>query len=212
MEGGYRMYSRFLSGEEAAHWRGVVEARPELFLAVGGKGGLNLPFSVVGGRQVRQHLPDVLDLMKTRLWETAQEAAGRPLAPIQDPERALRIQHYRGKNEGFRWHYDLSQYSALLTLVNTNGGATEVISPRLSRSLTPLYYLLYPLRQVFSVARCQRIVSEAGDLLILHGSAALHRATAQQDQGERLVLVATFDPVGQRPTPLRDWVARRFNY
>lgn len=88
----------------------------------------------------------------------------------------------------------------------------HVIAPRLSRPLKPLFYLSYPFRQVFSLARYARIIAEAGDLLILHGSAAIHRATARQETGERLVLVATFDPAGRRPTPIRDWIARRVNY
>jgi hypothetical protein len=189
-----------------------VGSRRDAFRAVGGRGGLNLPYSVVDGHRSRECFPGLAELARTRLREAAEETVGRPLAPIRDEKRALRIQLYGGRHEGFRWHLDVSSYSALLTLENTSRGATEVIPPRLTRLLTPLYYPFYPLRQLFSAVPHRTICSEPGDLLILHGRAVLHRARALADEGERLVVVAAFEPVGCRPTPVGDWLARNFNY
>ena len=212
MKDGYRLRPRFLSGEETDRWRQKVSARRDVFQAVGGRGGLNLRYSVVDGHRSREHFPELVELAETRLREAAEEAAGRFLAPIGDEKRALRIQLYGGRREGFRWHKDVSAYSALLTLENTSRGATEVLSPRLTRLLTPLYYLFYPLRQIFSVLPHRTLHSAPGDLLILHGSAVLHRAQAREESGERLVVVAAFEPAGSRPTPIRNWLARTFNY
>ena len=212
MKEGYRLCPQFLSGEEIDRWRQKVGSRREVFKAVGGRGGLNLRYSVVDGHQSREHFPDLVELAQTRLHAAAEEIAGRPLVPIRDEKRSLRIQLYGGRHEGFRWHLDVSSYSALLTLANTCDGATEVISPRLTRLLTPLYYPFYPLRQLFSAMPHRTIHSAPGDLLVLHGSAVLHRARALADEGERLVVVAVFEPAGSKPTPVRDWLARTFNY
>jgi len=212
MKEGYRLHAGFLSGEETDRWRRRLDSRREVFKAVGGRGGLNLRYSVIDGHRSREHFPELVELARTRLREAAEEAVGQPLVPIRDEKRSLRIQLYGGRHEGFRWHLDVSSYSALLTLANTSRGATEVISPRLTRLLAPLYYPFYPLRQLFSALPHRTIHSAPGDLLILHGSAVLHRARALADEGERLVVVAVFEPAGSKPTPVRDWLARTFNY
>lgn len=212
MKEGYRLCPQFLSGEETDRWRQEVGSGQEAFHAVSGRGGLNLRYSVADGRRTREHFPELVELAQTRLRATAEEIVGLPLVPIQDERRSIRIQLYRGSHEGFRWHLDVSSYSALLTLENTSRGATEVISPRLSRLLTPVYYPFYPLRQLFSVMPHRTIESAPGDLLVLHGGAVLHRARALEDRGERLVVVAVFEPAGSKPTPVRNWLARSFNY
>jgi len=56
------------------------------------------------------------------------------------------------------------------------------------------------------------IESRPGDLLLIHGGAVIHRGTNERSEGERMVLVASFDPIGRRPTPVWDWLARRLNY
>jgi hypothetical protein len=40
----------------------------------------------------------------------------------------------------------------------------------------------------------------------------MHRGANRAAQGERLVVLAAFDPAEARPKPLRDWIARRINY
>lgn len=212
MNDGYRLRPRFLSGEETHRWRNEVGTRRDVFKAVGGRGGLNLRYSVVDGSRTREHFPELVELAQTRLREAAEEIVGQPLVPIQDKKRSVRVQLYGGKREGFRWHLDVSPYSALLTLENTSLGATEVISPRLTRLLKPIYYPLYPLRQLLSAIPHRTIYGAPGDLLILHGGAVLHRTRAHLDEGERLVVVAVFEPVASRPTPIRNWLARTFNY
>jgi hypothetical protein len=212
MEDGWHLRPGFLSEEETESWRRQVGSRREVFKAVGGRGGLNLRYSVVDGQRTREHFPELAELARTRLHAAAEEAVGRPLVPIRDDRRSIRIQLYGGRHEGFRWHLDVSPYSALLTLANTSRGATEVIPPGLTRLLTPIYYPFYPLRQLFSLVPHRTIHSGPGDLLIVHGAAVLHRARALADEGERLVVVAAFEPAGSRPTPIRNWLARTFNY
>jgi hypothetical protein len=131
---------------------------------------------------------------------------------MADPKRAFRIQCYRARHEGFKWHLDGGLYSALLTLVNTNEGATEVLSPEWSRVLFPVPYLLFPFARLLEFAKPKPLVGRPGDLLVLKGGEVLHRGVTTRDEGERLVFVATYNPVGTKPTPLWDWFARRLNY
>ena len=209
---GYCRLPQFLSPAETASWLRRVDDCRDSFRAVGGKGGLGLPFRVMDGEQARMHLAEVCAQLQPRLQEAAEWAAAMRFEPIRDRRRALRIQRYRDRKEGFRWHFDGSHTTALLTLANTCRGATEVVSPPWTPLLKPLFYALYPLRGAFSVVPHETVVAEPGDLLILSGRAVLHRGAAGAEPGERVVLLAAFDPVGSKPRRIRDWIARRFNY
>ena len=158
------------------------------------------------------HLPNVCSQLQPRMQAAAERSAERRFEPIRDPRRALRLQRYQERRQGFRWHFDGNHTTALLTLANTSRGATEVVSPSWTPLLKPLFYALYPLRGAFSLAPHERLLTEPGDLLILSGGAVLHRGAAAEAPGERVVLLAAFDPAGSKPRPIRDWIARRFNY
>ena len=212
MKDGYRFCLGFLSASETERLRKQVESRRELFHQVAPKAGMNLGYSVMDGYQIRDELPDLLELVQGRLKEALEDAAGRPLALMRDRRRAVRIQWYRRRGEGFRWHLDGGMYSVLLTLVNTNQGATQMIPPRLSRYLRPVPYVLFPFQGLLARAPSTVVESRPGDLLLIHGGAVIHRGTNERSEGERVVLVASFDPVGRRPTPVWDWLARRLNY
>ncbi len=212
MKDGYQFSPGFLSVAETEHWRERVESRRALFRHVAAKVGMNLSYSVMNGHQVRDDMPDLFELIQGRLHEALQDAAGQPLALMRDPKRAVRIQWYRHRREGFRWHLDGGMYSVLLTLVNTNQGATQMISLRWSRYLKPVPYVLFPFQGLLAHAPTTVIQSHPGDLLLIQGGAVIHRGTNARSDGERMVLVASFDPVGRRPTPVWDWLARRLNY
>jgi len=87
-----------------------------------------------------------------------------------------------------------------------------VLSPEWSRLLFPLPYLLFPFQRLLEFAKPTPIVPHAGDLLVIKGGAVLHRGVTKKSDGERLVFVATYNPVGTKPTPMWDWFARRLNY
>jgi len=209
---GYQFSANFLSAAETEHWQQRVESQRTLFRQVAAKAGMNLSYSVMNGHQIRDELPDLFELVKSRLHKALQDAAGQPLALMRDQKRAVRIQWYRRREEGFRWHLDGGMYSVLLTLVNTNHGATQMIPPRWSRYLKPVPYVLFPFQGLLARAPSTVIESRPGDLLLIHGGTIIHRGTNERSEGERMVLVASFDPVGRRPTPVWDWLARRLNY
>jgi len=209
---GYSRIAGFLSATEAAGWLEHVDGAREAFRAVGGKAGLGLPFQLMDGEDAQARLADVCAQLQPRMHEAAESAAATRLEPIGDRRRALRIQRYRGLKDGFRWHFDGSHTTALLTLANTNRGATEVVAPRWTPLLKPLFYGLYPLRGAFSVVPHTSLVADPGELLILSGHSVLHRGAPGDRPGERVVLLVAFDPAGAKPRPVRDWIARRFNY
>jgi hypothetical protein len=210
-ESGYRLFPGFLTAAETASLLAQVRERAR-FQAVAAKAGMNLSYQVVDGNRLRDELPDLFALASGPLMATAQELVEPPLELMRDPKRSVRIQCYRRKEEGFLWHLDGGAYGALLTLVNTNGGATDLLTPRLSRLLKPAPYLLFPFQGLLERARPVRIVTAPGDLLIVHGGAVIHRGVTQLDEGERILLAASFDPVGRKKSRLWEWLARRLNY
>ena len=212
MKDGYQFSPSFLTAPETEHWRQRVESRRTLFRQVATKAGMNLSYGVMNGHQIQDELPDLFELVQGRLHKALQDAADLPLALMRDRKRAVRVQWYRRRDEGFRWHVDGGMYSVLLTLVNTNQGATEMIPPRWSRYLKPVPYVLFPFQGLLARMPTTVIRSQPGDLLLIHGGAVIHRGTNDRSDGERMVLVASFDPVGRRRTPVWDWVARRLNY
>ena len=212
MHDGYRLFPQFFTPAETARCLERVESRRDLFHAVAVKARMNLKYHVIDGNKIRQHFPDFFDLAENRLREHAQEVVGRPLELMRDAKRTMRIQSYRAKDEGFLWHFDGGLYGAIVTLVNTNLGATEIISPRLSRILKPVPFLLFPFPRILTLARPKKIVADPGDLLVLHGGALIHRGITQLDEGERVIFAVSYDPVGRKPNPIREFIARRLNF
>lgn len=211
-ETGYRLFRQFISGPETERLLGLVQNRQNTFQTVAAKARMNLSYHVVNGLELRQQLPDLFELAAGRLLEVTGEQAGRPVELMRDPKRAVRVQHYRKKSEGFLWHLDGGEYGALLTLTNTNQGITEMLPPRLSRWLKPLPYILFPFQGLLARARTTKVCAQAGDLLILHGGAVIHRGLIPQDEGERTLLAVSFDRVGKKPSKVWEWLARRLNY
>jgi len=209
---GYRLLSQFLSPEQTHALLSLIESRGELFKAVNAKAGMSLAYNVLDGFSIDEHFPELRELAAGPLLQVTEETFGVRLELMADPKRAFRIQCYRARHEGFKWHLDGGLYSALLTLVNTNDGATEVLSPEWSRVLFPVPYLLFPFARLLEFAKPKPLIAGPGDLLVLKGGEVLHRGITNKDDGERLVFVATYNPVGTKPTPLWDWFARRLNY
>ena len=210
-ETGYRLFPGFLSAAETGRLLEKVREQAR-FQTVAAKAGMNLSYHVVDGNRTRDELPEFFALASGLLQETTQSLIEQPIELMRDPKRAVRIQCYRRQTDGFFWHLDGGAYGALLTLVNTNQGATDLLTPRLSRLLKPAPYLLFPFQRLLELARPTRIVTAPGDLLILHGGAIIHRGVMQLDEGERILLAASFDPVGRKKSAAWEWLARRLNY
>ena len=209
---GYSIFPQFLSPKQTADLLGLIESRGNLFKAVQAKAGMSLAYNVLDGFSIDQYFPELRELAAGALQKITEETFGVDLELMADPKRAFRIQCYRARHEGFKWHLDGGLYSALLTLINTNSGATEVLSPEWSRVLFPVPYLLFPFARLLQFAKPKPLIAHPGDLLVIKGGEVLHRGVTTMDEGERLVFVATYNPVGTKPTPLWDWFARRLNY
>jgi hypothetical protein len=206
------LLKNFMTADEIRRFLGLVAARAFLFHETFGRGGLGPRYRVLDGDQIRTHLPDIEDYGEARVRPVAEQLAGEKLRLLGSSRRSMRIQIYDRKEHGFRWHFDGHKYAALLTLKNTNCGETHVIAPGASRCLRFLLYPLYPLSQIFSLAPYDRIAAQPGDLLFLRGSSVLHRGVTLGRDGERILMVYTFDEADKKPSPIRDRAARLLNY
>lgn len=209
---GYRLISEFLSADETTSLVNLIQSRCDLFTAVSGKLGMTLPYWVLDGLKVDRHFPELRALACGPLLKVTEETFGVPLELMRDPKRAFRIQCYRNKDHGFKWHLDGGLYSVLLTLSNTNGGTTDILSPEWSRILFPVPYLLFPFDRLLEFAGPKPISGRPGDLLVIKGGAILHRGVTRKKGGERLIFAVSYNPLDTKPTPLWDWFARRLNY
>ena len=201
----------FLSPAERARLEERVRAQAPLFRRTEGKRGLGPRYRVLDGHQVRAQLPEIEELGRSRVQPLLEEVAGQPLQPLDSAKRAVRVQWYDRPEDGFRWHFDAHAHAALLVLWNDNGGETQWIAEGLSRWLRPFVYALYPFPAVFSGLPRQSVRLEGGDLQLIRGDRLLHRGVSSRP-GERLLLFWAFDPVGKRPSRVRDRVARLLNY
>ncbi|MGH7785328.1 MAG: hypothetical protein ACRERC_00585 [Candidatus Binatia bacterium] len=207
----YRHIAGFLGREETTRLLRVAEAGAHLLREVGSPAGFGPRYRVIDGETMRRQWPEIVAYGEGELRQTVERITGLRLRLMDSPKRAMHVQVYARPDDGFRWHFDGHTLAAMLTLRNSGGGATELISPRLSRWLRWPLYALYPWPRVFSLLPARRMVAEPGDLVILRGETVLHRGV-RGDGGERWLLIFNYDEVGRRPNRLRDWLARRINY
>lgn len=207
-----RVVRDFLPPSELADMRGAILAHSQHFKPVAAKAGMNLPYKVLNGYELRAHLPALAAVAAGPMLAVAQELAGEPLQLMADTKRDMRLQWYRGKHEGFRWHLDGGLYGALLTVTNDNDGGTEMLTPRQSRWLRPVPYVLYPFPKLLELAGPTPIAAGAGDLVVIRGGEIIHRGVIRKDHGDRILLAASFDPVGRVRPRVWDALARWMNY
>ena len=205
-----RVVKDFVGIEERRQALDEIAAHSEQLRRVGSPAGIGPRYAVLGGDVISSHLPSVVKI-GARVQTAVEEYASAPLEPFHDPVRRARVQLYTEREDGFRWHFDGHRYVALVTLENESGGVTELIAPRLSTAVRPLFYAAYALPQLFSALPRTPITAEAGDAVIFSGSQSLHRGRSLV-AGRRTVLVFAFDVVGTRRSALRNFIARRLNY
>jgi hypothetical protein len=208
----YQNFAGFLPPGDVAFFRRLVEAHADLLTEIRGRGGLGPRYRVIDGDQIRAHLPAIESLGQERVRPLVESFAGEPLGAFASPRRAQRVQIYSRPDQGFRWHRDGHPYVALITVENGNAGQTQFISPALSRFLRYLIYPLYPVPQLFSLLPRTAVTCGAGDLLVMRGRLAIHRGVTLAAGGRRILFVYAFDRAGERPSRLRDLIARKLNY
>ncbi len=207
----YHHIAGFLGHAETARLLGVAEARAHLLREVVSPAGFGPRYRVIDGEQIRLHWPEIVAYGEGELRRTVERLTGLRLSLMGSPKRAIHVQVYARRGEGFRWHFDGHTLAAMLTLRNSGSGATELILPPLSRYLRLPLYALYPWPRAFALLPARRLIAAPGDLLILRGDQVLHRGVMGRE-GERWLPIFNYDEVGRRPSRLRDWLARRINY
>ena len=201
---------QFLSSDERRALLAEIAEHRRTLRRIDGKAGLGPRYSVIGGDVIAASMPLVAEAGR-RCAAMVAELAGAPVEPFADPVRRARVQTYEEREDGFRWHFDGHLYAAVVTLQNESEGVTELISPRLSTLVRPLFYPLYAVPQVFSLLPRATFAAEAGDALFFSGRRHLHRGRSRI-AGVRTVLVFAFDVAGARPSRVRNWIARWANY
>jgi hypothetical protein len=201
---------QFLTTEECRALLAEIDEHRRTLRRIDGKGGLGPRYSVIGGDRIAASMPRVADAGR-RCAAAVAELAGTAIEPFADPVRRARVQTYEEREDGFRWHFDGHQFAAVVTLQNDSEGVTELISPRLSTLVRPLFYPLYAVPQLFSLLPKSTFAAAAGDALFFSGRRHLHRGRSRI-AGARTVLVFAFDVAGARPSRIRNWVARWANY
>lgn len=208
----YSRIKKFMTSDELEKFTDLIHKNTRLFSETLGRGTLGPRYCVINGDQIRSQMPEVETFGEERVRPITEKFAGHPLQLMVSLKRSMRIQVYRKKHHGFRWHFDEYPYVALLTLKNTNRGQTHVISQRLSQFLRFPFYPLYAVPQVFSLMPYKEITVEAGDLLLMRGSRVLHRGVILEEEGERIIMAFWYDRPGKQPNPLRDKIARALNF
>lgn len=201
-----------MTSDEVRNFNDLIQQNAALFTETSGRRGLGPRYRVIDGDQIRSQLPEIAAFGEQRVQPMAEDLAREPLRFLGFSKRSMRIQVYDKKHHGFRWHFDGHSYTALLCLINTNHGQTHLISPGLSRVLRFLLYPLYAVPQVFSIMPYQTITMEAGDLILMRGSRLLHRGVTLDEDGERILVVYTYDEPDKKRNPIRDKIARALNY
>lgn len=205
-----QLVAGFASADEITQLQGWIAPHLHRFREAVGYGVFGPRCRHLGGVQIEQWLPEVVAYGDARVRSAVEGFAGGPLVTASDRGRARRIQIFTHPRHGFRWHYDITPYAALLTRQNAGAAETHVLSARLSRWARPAYYPLAWAPALFSALPHQRYAAAAGDLLIMRGSALLHRGVALAE-GERVLLVYAFEAPGRPKTSLRARFAHYVN-
>jgi hypothetical protein len=200
----------FASGAEIAQLQDWIAPQLHRFREAVGYGSFGPRCRHLDGVQIEQCLPELVAYGDERVRPAVEAFAGHPVVTASDRGRARRVQIFTDPRHGFRWHYDITPYAALLTVRNAGAAETQVVSARLSRWLRPAYYPLAWAPAVFSLLPHQRYAAAAGDMLIMRGDMLLHRGVALAE-GERVLLVYAYEAPGQPTASLRARFAHYVN-
>jgi hypothetical protein len=202
----------FLEPARASTLAAAIAARSASFLERRSRSGLGPRYGVIDGPTVRAELPALEQLEAQRIRPLVRALGGTEVEPLRSDRRALRVQRYEQKSDGFRWHRDGHEFAALLVLVNDNGGETQLLPPAYSRLLKYALYPAYFAPQLLSLFPYRRLRLGPGDLLVMRGRDLIHRGVTLQQGGERVILVCAYERPGKAPHPMHDAVARWLNY
>lgn len=212
MDRGFLHVRGFLSEEARRTLCARIDAEADAFLPTRSLTGLGPRYSVIDGDAMRSRLPELIALSAERIVPLLERETGARIEPLASSRRAARVQVYDQRGDGFRWHRDGHELAAVLTLACDNDGYTELLTPRASRVLKHVLYPLYATPFVMSLAPSTKVLSRAGDLLLLRGRDTIHRGAPATRPGRRVVVVYAYDRQGARRRPLQDAVARFLNY
>jgi hypothetical protein len=209
---GLHLIRGFITANELREFRYMIREKSDLFVQTSGRGTLGPRYNVIDGDQIRSEMPALLSYGERKVRPLVEQFASGPVRLMQSSKRAMRIQLYRSKRHGFRWHFDGHSYAALLTLKNTLRGQTQVVSPKMSSVLRFLPSIFYTIPRMLDFLPYRSVTMQERDLLLMHGSKVLHRGVSLDEKGERLLVVYAYDETTKSPNPIKDRIARKINY
>ena len=195
-----------------------IKANENLFRTIPTKFGFNIPFHVIDGNELNRVMPELLNIANTKIKDEMEKFVRVPLRLISDPVRRIRIHRYLKNSEGFMWHRDGAEFTALIVLTNSLEGGTEIIPIKQSRWILPFVYL-FPftiLLNKFSwptkLFKPYKLIGKTGDASFLKGGRSVHRTTSLKESGDRQVLAISYDPVDKKQMKIWDFLANKLNY
>jgi 2OG-Fe(II) oxygenase superfamily len=160
-----------------------------------------LRYSVINGRQIFEHLPQ-LQRLHERTTVLVKQIFGQSIEPLADDQVAINI-NITQPGGSYRYHYDRNAITAILYLNETRGGETECYPNHRLRVRDN--FLQREVDRVFENQVCRWIFGRqvlvrprAGRLLIMRGDRCLHSVREVSGSSDRINVVMSYDVKGAR--------------
>ena len=161
-----------------------------------------LRYSVIDGLQIKEHLPEIIELYR-RVNELVDSIAGLDLVPLENKRVGCNV-NIMGSGNTYRWHYDRNAVTAILYLNETEGGETECY---------PNYRVTFggnkfsKLQKSFDRVLAQKFVRGTfgkrtivapitGRLLVMRGDRCLHSVSRLTGGEDRINIIMSYDLPG----------------
>ena len=158
-----------------------------------------LCYSVIDGRQIFLHLPEIQRL-HAKATRVIRHIFGNGIEPLADEQVACNI-NITQPGGSYRYHYDRNAITAILYLNETEGGETECYPNyrlRVSQTL-----LQQEIDRVFEseaarwlFARQVLVRPRTGRLVIMRGNRCLHSVREVRGNRDRINVVMSYDTKG----------------
>jgi len=199
---GYFLQENFLSPQECENFlKSISDYRqqfsiPKIYRNVK---PIPLSYSVIDGKAVNSHLPEVKKLYTT-VNKVINNLTNKQLLPLKDIQVGCNI-NITEQGGAYRWHYDRNAVTALLYLNEVEGGEIEfypnyrIILPKAKFSR---FQSVIDQIQQFNLVRStlgKRIVvkPQPGLLLIMGGDRCLHSVRPVTEACDRVSIVMAYD-------------------
>ncbi len=199
---GYFLQENFLSQQECESCLELIReyrqqfSIPKIYRQIK---PIPLSYSVIDGKQVNSHLPEIQKLYET-VNKLINDLTNQQLFPLKDIKVGCNV-NITDKGGTYRWHYDRNAVTALLYLNEVEGGEIEfypnyrIILPKARFSR---FQSFVDRIQQFSFVRStfgkrSVVKPQPGLLLIMCGNKCLHSVRPVTQARDRINIVMAYD-------------------